>query len=65
MIEEKVYYRYVGEYGQKQRHLGESRVGMALSHVREMGSKRAERGELGTAARRSKRKWSNQSGWII
>ena len=28
MVEEKVYYRHVGEHSQRQRHLGESRVDM-------------------------------------
>lgn len=30
MVEEKVYYRYVGEHSQSQGHLGESRVGMTF-----------------------------------
>jgi hypothetical protein len=30
MVEEKVYYRYVGEHRKRQGHLGESRVDMTL-----------------------------------
>ena len=37
MVEEKVYYRYVGEHSQRQGHLGESRVVMTLSHVQRGG----------------------------
>ena len=49
MVEEKVYYRYVGEYSQTQRHLEESRVDMTLSYVR-----RGQR-EPRAAVRRPKR----------
>ena len=45
MVEEKVYYRYVGEHSQRQTHLGESRVVvLTLKHV---GGGR-ERGEPST-----------------
>lgn len=37
MVKGKVYYRYLGEYSQRQEHLGESRGGMTLSHVRRVG----------------------------
>jgi hypothetical protein len=37
MVEEKVYYRYVGEHSQRQGHLGESRGDMSLNHVGRWG----------------------------
>ena len=52
MVEEKVYYRYVGEHSQRQTHLGESRVVMTLNHVVRGGGE--GRAELSIAARRSK-----------
>ena len=45
MVEEKVYYRYVGEHSQRQGHLGESRVNMTLSHVRRRVRREGGRGE--------------------
>jgi hypothetical protein len=33
MVEEKVYYRYVGEHSRRQTHLGQSRVVMTLNLV--------------------------------
>lgn len=43
MVEKKVYYNHdVGEHGQRQNHLGESRVYMTLSLVRRQEGK--ERG---------------------
>ena len=40
---EKVYYRHVGEYSQRQGHLGESRVDMTLSHVRRGAAEERDR----------------------
>lgn len=42
MVEEEVYYRYVGEHSRRQAHLGESRVVMILNHVREGEEKKEE-----------------------
>jgi hypothetical protein len=33
MVQEKVYYRYVGEHNEKLTYLGESRVVMSVNHV--------------------------------
>ena len=37
MVEEEAYCRFVGEHGQRQRHLGMSRVFMTLNHVERRG----------------------------
>lgn len=51
MVEEKVYYRHMGEHSQRQKHVGESSVDMTRSHVRRRGEeRRRERGESGVAA---------------
>lgn len=44
MVEENVYYRYVGEHSQRQVHLGESRVVRTLNFVKREG-RRWEKGE--------------------
>lgn len=49
VVEEKVYYRYIGEHSQRQGHQGEHRMGMALSHV-----KKGVRREPSSTARRPK-----------
>jgi hypothetical protein len=51
MVEDNVYYRYVGEHGQRQTHLRESRVVMILNDKKE---NKGEREETSTAARRPK-----------
>lgn len=55
MVEKNVYFRLKGEHSQRQRHVGESRMDMTMSHVGREG-----RGEPAAAARRSKMKRSNQ-----
>lgn len=66
MVEEKVYYRFVGEHSQRQTHPGEFRVVMTLNYVGRWEGK----GEGGPriAAKRSKiqkRGRGNQNVWII
>lgn len=48
MVEENVYYEYVGEHSQRQGHLGELRVVMTQA-MRERGEGRMERREGATA----------------
>lgn len=50
MVEEKACYRHVGEHGQRQRHLGESRVDSTLPQPcedRGTGKEKRRRGERG------------------
>jgi hypothetical protein len=57
MVEEKVYYRYVGKHGQRQRHLGETRVNRTLNHEgREREGKGRGKGGAPEAG---------EHGWII
>ena len=42
MVEEEAYCRFVGEHGQRQRHLGMSRVFMTLNHVERRGGEGRE-----------------------
>lgn len=50
-----MYYRHVGEHNQRQRHLGESRVAMVLSHmVKGEWQKRGKKADPSIAARRPK-----------
>lgn len=53
MVEERIYYRYVGEHSQSQGHLGESRVHMALNRGRGRKGER-ERGGPGAVVMRPK-----------
>ena len=55
MVEEKVYYRYVGEHSQRQTHLGESRVLLTINHVGR-GEGEGNRVEVMIRCRESK-KW--------
>ena len=69
MVEEKVYYRYVGEHSQRQKHLGEPRVDMTRLSLAMWGGERGRRsskGKPGAAARTSKvqKKVGNQKDWI-
>lgn len=60
---EKVYHRYVGEHGQRQRHLRESQVDMitlSWAMLGDMESKGEESGEQGAAAKGAK----GQRGWV-
>lgn len=42
MVEEHIYYRYVGNHSQRQGYLGDSRMNMTLSHVRRQKKRREE-----------------------
>lgn len=60
MVEKKVSCRQKGEHSQRQRHLGESRVDMTLSHVKKgEGVETGEKEEPSVAAKREKdlRRW--------